>query len=249
MPQSIDSKHEGFEASDPDSCDSRQSSKEASGSLSQVSAVSSHSNSSTVKSMEPQPSSHTTLLCKPYPSSSSSPVVTVETHSTVVSVHPPPPSRGLTIPATTRCHSVNVDLNHTHKGAVGTDTQVKTRPLPAFIPTHQNNKQIPLGSKCSATNLSDRIRALNYNPRVIPNSNGEEKQGVCVTDQEKMNSTFTVESSKPRPKPRLPGGGSGEGKKRLNGVGFKTVPGALKMLYVNSPRALDDRARESVPGE
>ena len=76
-----------------------------------------------------------------------------------------------------------------------------------------------------------------------------------------LNSTFTVAASKSHhhsAHPACPqhsgtasssvGGGSSGGKQRPNGVSFKPVPGALKALYVNSPRALNERPRDNATG-
>ena len=41
----------------------------------------------------------------------------------------------------------------------------------------------------------------------------------------------------------------GVGLRRQHGVSFKPVPGALKMLHVNSPHALDERGRANASGE
>ena len=77
------------------------------------------------------------------------------------------------------------------------------------------------------------------------------------TEEQLLNSTFTVASTKPHhphiPYPvtagSSPGAGSGSGGKVKQGsTPFKPVVGALKPLFVNSPRALDERTRGNVTG-
>ena len=79
---------------------------------SQDTTSSSHSSSSTLKSSRSP--THQTVLCRPYPSPS--PVVTVQTHSTVVNVHPPS-SSPCPMPSTGH-HSVTVGVNNNRKGKV-----------------------------------------------------------------------------------------------------------------------------------
>jgi hypothetical protein len=101
-------------------------------------------------------------------------------------------------------------------------------------------------------------------------SSDPSKRGLVFTDrdtsvmqtQPNLNSTFTVAASKSHHRSAHPacpqhsgtasssvGGGSSGGKSRPNGVSFKPVPGALKALYVNSPRALNERPRENATAE
>ena len=204
--------------------------------------------SSTVKSTE----SLSRLLCKPYPSSS--PMVTVQTHSTVVSVHPPSPP--------TTHHSVMVGINHGIHDK-GEESLARPRP-PAFIPPppfnsiHRQTRTVSTATKCSST----------VSPPRKPQPPPSKEQDSRVSDRDKadanntvtdpaMNSTFTVEPAR-SPNHRPPytqtstggsaGGSGGGGKSRQNNV-FKPVAGALKTLYVNSPRALHERARGNTSGE
>ena len=96
------------------------------------------------------------------------------------------------------------------------------------------------------------------------------KRSLVFTDRDasvmqtepNLNSTFTVAASKSHHRSAHPacpqhlgtasssvGGGSSGGKSRPNGVSFKPVPGALKALYVNSPRAMNERPRDNATGE
>ena len=217
--------------------------------LSQESSASSHASSNTVRSAElNQP--HQTLHCKPYPANT--PFVTVQTHSTVVRVHSPSSQNGV-VPA--KHHSVTVGVNHTHKG----EELARLRP-PAFVPPppfesihNRHTHTVSTTTKCSSAVSSD-----------------PSKRGLVFTDrdtsvmqtQPNLNSTFTVAASKSHHRSAHPacpqhsgtasssvGGGSSGGKSRPNGVSFKPVPGALKALYVNSPRALNERPRDNATGE
>ena len=64
------------------------------------------------------------------------------------------------------------------------------------------------------------------------------------------NSSSTIGSSSESGTGGGGGGGGGSGLKRQHGVwGVRPVPGALKMLHVNSPHALDERDRGTASGE
>ena len=239
------------------------------------SSASSHSSSSTVKSMEPNSQRF-----------SSPAVVTVETHSTVVSVRSPlSPSSPL--PATR--HSVNIGVNHTHHhhrespGEQLPSTTQRSRP-PAFVPpppfnptaNHNASTTSRQNATCSlSTTTKCTSTSSNTSPSSKKHTSSDEKRNERETqrlrdvkttgDSSQLNSTFTVLShakygrSSSNSSSTIGsssesksggGGGGGSGLKRQHGVGgVRSVPGALKMLHVNSPHALDERDRETASGE
>ena len=270
-----------------------ESSKDTEATLSQESGVSSHSSSSTVKSMEQR------QLKARYPLGNA-PVVTVETHSTVVSVlpHSHPSSSS----------QVSVDVNHTHNNSIsggappltrGAPPLTRSRP-PAFAhPPNNSTRQQPKAghnthhhstSTCvvsTATKRSTKSPSLftehdQSRPENAPEtgskrvldkarSNSSDSENLKTDETAKrdspMNSTFTVEPSKPglgKSTSVTTGGEQDSGGVRRGKVstppighreegssGFKPVPVALKVLYhnVNSPHALDDRSREGTTGD
>ena len=230
------------------------------------SSASSHSSSSTVKSMEPNSQRF-----------SSPAVVTVETHSTVVSVRSPlSPSSPL---PTTR-HSVNIGVNHTHhhhresSGEQLPSTTQRSRP-PAFVPPppfnptanhNASTSSVSTTTKCTSTSPNTSSSSKKH---TTSNEKGRERENQRLRDvktageSSQLNSTFTVASHLKRGSSSSnssstigsssesgTGGGGGSGLKRQHGVwGVRPVPGALKMLHVNSPHALDERDRGTPSGE
>ena len=235
--------------------------------VSRQESSSSHSSSSTVKSVEPSsvPRSHG---YKPPP------VVTVETHSTVVSVHPSP-SPASPLPNSTR-HSVNIGVSHAHRQSSGPPaTTTRSRP-PAFVApppfnsstthTHSSTSQTTTASTTKPTSSISSTSLTHKHESSRDRHTAKSKDaGSNLADESQLNSTFTVVThSKPGTtgtsggvsaridsgcgavySAGVNGGESvgGMGLKRQYGVSFKPVPCALKMLHVNSPHALDHRDR------
>ena len=239
------------------------------------SSTSSHSSSSTVKSMEPQSVTKSQ-------SHKSPPMVTVETHSTVVNVHPPQ-SHSSHLPNSTP-HSVNIGVNHAHRPSSreplpSTATTTRSRP-PAFVPppsfprttssssaitnnTSSTSQSCPTSATAISSITSTATPLLSHrlhtsssdnNKHLIRDGNSA-REGVKDSGS-RLNSTFTVvthakqgSGSSSSGSSGSDGKASGVGLRRQHGVSFKPVPGALKMLHVNSPHALDERGRANASGE
>ena len=141
-----------------------ESSKDTEATLSQESEGSSHSSSSTVKSMEHRRSgmeqrrSPSTLH---YPHNSKQPpVVTVETHSTLVSVHPPQPHHSS---ASLSSFGVNIKRNNSKPSNDSSSSSSSTRPHPpAFTAppssfnSQQQHKHTTTTQISNSTNISTK---------------------------------------------------------------------------------------------
>ena len=239
------------------------------------SSASSHSSSSTVKSMELQ-----SQRFAPPPA-----LVTVETHSTVVSVHSPS-SPSSPLPSTH--HSVNIGVNHTHRQSSGEQLPLVTTtqrsrppafvPPPPFNPTTNHNTTATTSRQSTTCSVSTTTKCTSSSSNAKHTSshekdrdNGRSRDYKTAGESPPLNSTFTVESNlkhgsslssssstvgsssegKSGGDGRGGGGGGWSGLRRQHGVvgGIRTVPGVLKMLHVNSPHALDERDRGTASGE
>ena len=131
-------------------------------------------------------------------------------------------------------------------------TKQRSRPLtfvppPPFNPstnhntasttnTRQNTCSISATTKCTSTSSTSSKR------HTLDRENGRLR--------ERERELFPNSSSSCGSDGKTGGGGGSGGVRRQHGVGgVKPVPGALKMLHVNSPHALDDRERGTTSGE